>query len=142
MVDPELIADRLGRLDAYLKILRRLARYSREDLTGDPLTLGGAERFLHKAIESCLDIANHIVATERLRSPSGYADIFAVLAENGILPEEFLPIMQDMARFRNRLVHLYWEIESEIIYRILQSHLDDFERFRKYILIFLKKEKK
>lgn len=65
-----------------------------------------------------------------------------LIAENEILPEEFLPIMQDMARFRNRLVHLYWELESEIIYRILQSHLDDFERFRKYILIFLKKEKK
>jgi len=44
-----------------------------------------------------------------------------------------------MARFRNRLVHLYWDVEAETIYNILQSHLSDFERFREYILRYLER---
>ncbi len=42
-----------------------------------------------------------------------------------------------MARFRNRLVHLYWDVESEAVYEILQTRLDDFEQFKGYALAYL-----
>jgi len=44
-VDPSLIGDRLRRLDEYLATLRRLAHLSRQELTGDPVPLGSAERY-------------------------------------------------------------------------------------------------
>jgi uncharacterized protein YutE (UPF0331/DUF86 family) len=106
-VDPTVIGDRLRRLDEYLVTLRHLAGLPREKLTRDPVFLGSAERYLQVAIEACLDIANHIIAAERLRPPRDYADAFSVLSETGILPVEFLPVAHRMARFRNRLVHLY-----------------------------------
>jgi uncharacterized protein YutE (UPF0331/DUF86 family) len=34
-----------------------------------------------------------------------------------------------MARFRNRLAHLYWEIDEEELYAILQHNLDDLDEF-------------
>ena len=34
-----------------------------------------------------------------------------------------------MARFRNRLVHIYWKIDVDLLYMILQEDLADFERF-------------
>ena len=105
-IDPSLIGDRLQRLDEYVTTLRRLAGMPRETLTGDRVPLGSAERYLEVAIEACLDVANHIIAGDHLRRPENYADAFAVLSEAGILPTEFLPTMQRMARFRNRLVHL------------------------------------
>jgi len=136
-VDPSLIADRLQRLDGYLATLRRLARLPCERLARDPVSLGSAERYLQIAIETCLDITNHIIASERLRPPRDYADAFAVLTQAGLLPPEFLPTAQRMARFRNRLVHLYWDIDAETVYEILQTRLDDFDRFKGYILSFL-----
>lgn len=36
-------------------------------------------------------------------------------------------------RFRNRLVHLYWEVDDGEVYRILTTRLDDLERFLKEI---------
>jgi uncharacterized protein YutE (UPF0331/DUF86 family) len=34
-----------------------------------------------------------------------------------------------MARFRNMLVHMYWKIEYEIVFDILQENLDDLRQF-------------
>jgi len=136
-VDSTLLQDRLARLDEYLATLRRLAALPREELLKDPIPLGSAERHLQVAIEVCLDIANHIIAAEKLRAPQDYADAFAVLAEAGLLPVEFLPVVQRMARFRNRLVHLYWDVDAETIYEILRTRLDDFDRFKGYLLAFL-----
>jgi len=32
-----------------------------------------------------------------------------------------------MARFRNRLVHLYWDVSTEQLHEFLQTELADFE---------------
>jgi uncharacterized protein YutE (UPF0331/DUF86 family) len=42
-----------------------------------------------------------------------------------------------MVQFRNRLVHLYWEVDEEIVYAILQNNLDDFDIFARYILDYM-----
>lgn len=34
-----------------------------------------------------------------------------------------------MARFRNRLVYIYWDISDPEPYRILLTHLEDFRTF-------------
>jgi uncharacterized protein YutE (UPF0331/DUF86 family) len=34
-----------------------------------------------------------------------------------------------MAKFRNRLVHLYWQIDDVQVHEIIQSRLDDFKKF-------------
>ena len=133
-VDPALIGDRFRRLDTYLSTLRRLAQIPREELIEDLVPLGSAERYLEVSIEVCLDIAHHIIAAEKLRHPQDYADAFSVLVEADFIPASFLPTAQRMARFRNRLVHLYWDMDAEAIYQILQTRLDDFDRFKGYIL--------
>jgi uncharacterized protein YutE (UPF0331/DUF86 family) len=88
-------------------------------------------------VESCLDVSNHIIASERFRSPKNYAESFEILTEQGIFPATFLPTLRRMVQFRNRLVHLYWEIDAEIIYEILQKNLGDFDIFVKHILSYM-----
>jgi len=48
--------------------------------------------------------------------------------------------MRQMAGFRNRLVHLYWEIDDELIYDYLQSELGDFDEFVRHILRFVEQD--
>jgi len=38
-----------------------------------------------------------------------------------------------MTGMRNRLVHLYWEVDAIVLYDILQSNLSDFDRFKAYV---------
>lgn len=80
MVKPEVVRKRLNKLDEYLSILRGLQRYSFEEFVDDPEHYGSAERFLHLAIETVVDLGNHVIAEmalgtvncpQRLRQPWG-----------------------------------------------------------------------
>ncbi len=133
MIDKRIVENIFHNLDGYLEQLHRLAALEPDAFMDDPLMTGAAKYYLQVAIESCIDLANHFIARQGYRAPQSYADSFTILAENHIVPEDFLPTLQKMARMRNRLVHLYWEIDADILYMTLQNHLDDFTRFEKYI---------
>ncbi|MEK7172893.1 MAG: HepT-like ribonuclease domain-containing protein [Patescibacteria group bacterium] len=45
-----------------------------------------------------------------------------------------------MAGYRNRLVHLYWNVSKEEVLNTLQNELSDFQEFIGYIENFLAKE--
>ena len=83
-----------------------------------------AERLLQTAVEACLDIGKHIIAQERLRFPKDNQEVFTVLSEEEIIPKDLLPHLQDMARFRNLLVHEYAKIDNAIVYGILKKRLE------------------
>lgn len=48
------------------------------------------------------------------------------MAEEGVLKNEILDDLVAMAKFRNRLVHLYLEVNNDQLHAILLSRLDDF----------------
>lgn len=137
MIDAEILEGIFRRLDDYLRQLYQLAALRRKELVSDLIQIGAAKYYLQVAIESCLDVANHIIARQGFRAPESYADTFTVLAENGVIPQDFLSTAHKMARMRNRLVHLYWEVDADIVYETLQKNLNDFERFKTFIDNFL-----
>ncbi len=138
MVDLDTVADILAHLDTYLGQLRDLAACPREDLRHDLIRLGAAKHYLQVAIECCIDLANHIIAQQGFRSPTSYADVFTVLAENRVIERDFLPTAHQMVKMRNRLVHLYWEVDPDLLYDILQNNLGDFDRFKAAVLAFIR----
>ena len=130
MIDAAKLEGIVRNLDKYVGYLRRLAAMPKDDLLADFTKTGSVRHYLHVAIECCLDAANHIIAARSLRPPSDHADTFTVLGEAGLVPAHFVPTLQQMARLRNRLVHLYWEVDDEILYQIITSELDDLDRFK------------
>lgn len=52
-----------------------------------------------------------------------------MLSDNGIIDNKDVSIYFNMAKFRNRIVHMYFDISDEMIYDIVQNNIDDFERF-------------
>ncbi len=140
MVDPDTLASILGNLRGYLKKLAILAALPEEAFLRDFTNVESAKHLLQVSIECCLDIAHHIVADEGYRTPTDYYDTFVVLHENSILPESFMPTLRQMVSFRNRVVHLYWDVDDEMVYRILQENLGDVETYIGYILDFVQSE--
>lgn len=129
MVDRPKLDSMLSNLRAYVAVLKALASVSRDAFLANPDKRGNAKYHFVIAIECCIDVGNHIIASERLRIPRDNADVFTVLVENGFCPEELHESLRAMARFRNRLVHLYWDVDDDLLYGYLQDHLDDFDRF-------------
>ena len=134
MVNRKKVEGLLATLNSYIGKLQILSVYSKQAFLSDFTKVESAKHLLQVSVECCLNISHHIIASERFRSPKSYADAFVILTEEFILPEEFLPTLQQMAQFRNRLVHLYWEIDEEAIYDILQKNLGDFSKFINYVL--------
>ena len=138
LVSPERIEEKFRRLQEYLAVLRELRGVPAQDLLGDLVRLGSIKYYLQVSIESCIDVAQHVIASEGFRPPNDYADTFTVLAERGILQREFAERLRRMAKFRNRLVHLYGEIDDQHVVRVLVEDLGDFDLFRERILALLK----
>jgi uncharacterized protein YutE (UPF0331/DUF86 family) len=53
-----------------------------------------------------------IIARNGLRTPEDYADTFRVMEEKGAFDSEFTSALTQMSRFRNRLVHIYWDMDD------------------------------
>ncbi|HLF25237.1 MAG TPA: DUF86 domain-containing protein [Anaerolineae bacterium] len=137
MIDREKVTAIFRRMDGYMRQLQLMAAAPPEQIIGDPVKFAATEHFLQLCAESCIGVANHIIAAQRLRAPQDYADTFAVRVENQIVPETMLPRLQAIARFRNLVVHLYWEIDPKQVYAIMRNNLDDFQAFEDRVLEYL-----
>jgi uncharacterized protein YutE (UPF0331/DUF86 family) len=115
-------------------VLRDLAGRDRESFLADVHLVSSARYNFIVAIEGMIDTCNHIISQNGLRAPSDYADTFSVCGENSFFTEEQVTTFSSMARFRNRLVHIYWDINDDEIYNILKNRLDDFEHFIQAVL--------
>ncbi|WP_448383129.1 type VII toxin-antitoxin system HepT family RNase toxin [Desulfosoma sp.] len=70
-----------------------------------------------------------MISANRWREPTSDRDVFQVLAENKVLAESHLARFQDMASFRNLLVHAYEKVDPEVVFGIFRTRLDDFLLF-------------
>ena len=129
MVDRPKLDAILSNLRGYVEVLRRLALVPGHEFLADADKVGSAKYHFVVAIECCIDIANHIIASGKLRVPRNTADSFVVLVEAGICPAELESPLKAMARFRNRLVHLYWDVDDHLVAEYLTNSLVDFDRF-------------
>lgn len=80
-----------------------------------------------------ISIGNHIIARLGLRNLKDFADIFNILEDANIINAESAKIYLTMARFRNRIVHIYWDVDLDEVYKIMEHNLIDFERYIKDI---------
>ncbi|PKO21029.1 MAG: DUF86 domain-containing protein [Chloroflexi bacterium HGW-Chloroflexi-1] len=139
MVDLDKLEGIFRNLDRCQAILRDLAQLPKADLLSDLGRLGGAKYYLQVAVECCVDAANHLISRQNWRAPKSHSDSFVILAENGVIPTEFLRTTRQMVGMRNRLVHLYWEVDAETVYETLQNNLGDFDRFEAAVFAYLRR---
>lgn len=109
--------------------LLQLATLAEDQFLTDRIALGATKYYLQSSIEVMLDIANHIMTRKGLGTFEMHAKTFETLAEQGILRREYLDTYLQMIGLRNRLVHVYEEVDPAVLYRIIRQELEDFDRF-------------
>lgn len=136
-VDPIRIRDLLGNMADARRRLRELGQLSETDFLDDYRNTESAKYLLIVTTEAAIDLCNHVVARQGGRSPQDYADYFAILAELGVITSDLANRLRRMARFRNLLVHLYWQVDNRRVYQIIQDDLGDLDAFRQQVLNWL-----
>ena len=131
------ILNKLERLQKYVRILNSYKKYSFQDINEDFTLRGAIERYLEVSLECCIDIGEMIISSRGLRKPETYREVIEILGEEDILPQGFAERFAEAAKFRNILVHMYAEIDVEMVYEILQNNLGDFDEFARHIARYL-----
>jgi uncharacterized protein YutE (UPF0331/DUF86 family) len=114
-----------------LERLEDLQKLTKAEFIADPHKIGSAKYNLIVAIEGAVDLCNHVISKNGFRTPEDYTDTFMVMKEKGAFDERFTSSLIQMVRFRNRLVHIYWDIDDAELYRIIQTNLQDIRQFLK-----------
>lgn len=142
MLNIDAVTLRLDKVEQNVSLLKELAALSFSDFQKNPVNFQAAQHLLQVAIEACLNIGSHIISAMGGRRPKEYKDIFIILGEENVLTTDFANKLVPMAKFCNMLVHLYFEVGIEEIYRIMQEDIGDFNEFSRRISEFLKEYEK
>ena len=84
---------------------------------------------LQMAIQTCIDIAAHIISAEGFGVPGSTSEMFYLLEENGYLPGSLADKMVKAVGLRNLIVHEYTKIELERVFEIAEKDIDDLDEY-------------
>lgn len=88
---------------------------------------------LERAVQTCVDIASHILAGADVPAPASMAECFEDLRKLGMISPEIAMRMRKAVGFRNIAVHSYQEINWKVVYSIITTRLDDFVDFSRAV---------
>ncbi len=128
MVDVNRVEARIQRLEEVLERLDEVRRAGDEAYLTDARQRAATEHWLQVAIQICIDLGTQVVSERSARPPADYAEVFKILGEQGVIPDELALRLGDAARQRNLIVHLYMEIDDQAVFASL-AYLDDLREF-------------
>ncbi|HIC94036.1 MAG TPA: DUF86 domain-containing protein, partial [Anaerolineae bacterium] len=120
--------------------LRRLGKRfdSFEAFQADVDTRELCVHYLRIALESVLDICRHFLAVKGVRlAELDTTNLIELAGEKGLLEPSFAHKIRDMAGMRNAIVHVYWRLDYQAIYRAVTEGLYDLDEFARQVRDYL-----
>ena len=128
-LDVEVVRGRCQEIEQALVRLDRIRSEGRAHFLANRDTQDIACYRLLTAIEAALALCYHVSARRLRRVPEDYSGCFEELETAGLIAASLSRRLQQMARFRNLLVHVYWTIDYNRIFDVLEHDLDDLREF-------------
>jgi len=129
LYDEDRLAKLSSELNNALNQLVRLESIPEADFLKDTDKIASAKYHFLLAIQSAIDICLHLISMNKLSAPADYADAFRIIGSAANLESDYTTRLENAARFRNRLVHLYWMVDTVELRRILSEDLIDLRNF-------------
>jgi len=131
--DNDIILEKTGNIQRCLHRIKEVTQLNPERLevidVQDIFVLN-----LQRAIQSAIDLANHIISSEGWGLPRTLKESFETLAKKKVINQPLATQLKKMVGFRNIAIHDYSKIDVNILKSILKTHLVDLERFYMAIL--------
>ncbi len=139
-LDISKIKNLISEIEENVLALKEFSSMPLEKFKADKKNYGLCEHHLRRALEGVLTIGTHILSRLPAKTKD-YQEIILSLGKLGIIPKDFAEKNKQLAGYRNRMVHIYWEISEEEIYKITKEHLADIEKFCEYYLNYARAQK-
>lgn len=127
---------RVNEIREAIKEIREYLSVPEEEFWKDHRNILAIEQLLLRAIEATGGICLHLAAKKLKRGAESLAHCFEILGE-GLIDKKRADSLIKMSRFRNILIHKYWEVDEKRIYEYAKNNLEDFENFLKAVHQFL-----
>jgi len=123
-------------------VIERCVARAREEYAANPATFAtdftrqdAAILNIQRACEAALDMGQHLIRREKLGVPQSARDVFALLAQGGWIDATLADSLKRMVGFRNIAVHDYQVLQLPITVSIIETHLDEFLRYSRAVLL-------
>ena len=125
--DPDIVLAKSSTVRKCLRAIREVR--AQPDPVREWMILDVTILNLQRAVQACLDLANHLIALNGWELPRSARHSIEILAAKVVLPPEILPAVVGMVGFRNIAVHDYTALNPAIVESLVRDHLGDLEVF-------------
>jgi uncharacterized protein YutE (UPF0331/DUF86 family) len=128
-VDIETLKTKAFAIRENVSKIRQYAGLSDEQFWADERNLLSIKLLMIQIIEDAIAVCSHIMTRRGGQAPSSYPECFSGLARLGVLDSALAERLMAMARFRNLLVHRYWQIDDQRVLELARKDIDDLEAY-------------
>lgn len=114
---------------------------TRDKIEQDTKFAAAVKYFIQTAVETCSNIAEHIIFGLNLGHPETTKELFPILFKEKLIVEDLAGKLSNAAGLRNILVHQYRDVDCGILSDSATIGLNDLREFAKAINNFLEKQK-
>ena len=137
-MNPDLVKAKLENLARCLARIREKTPATKEQFLEDYDSQDLVMKNLERAVQVCVDVANHILSDKDSPPPASMAMAFSFLNRKAVLNRELADKMQSTVGLRNLAVHEYESLDYGRIYDSVTAGLGVFEDYARAILTYLK----
>lgn len=135
-INKDLVSKKLDFLNNYLHKIESMD-FSEEVFINDADIHDLIVFRLQQAVETCIDIAAHIIAGLDAPQKETAKDAFVFLGEKEIIDQDLAKRMGQAADFRNRAVHGYNNFDYELLFKDYKEDIRDLRNFGSGIVKYL-----
>lgn len=139
-LDFEKIKKRISEIEEAIIEIQKIISIDEDKFWIDKRNITSIKYYLIEAIESLGALCVHIIAKKLGKSSNSLGECFKLLKENNIISENLSLKLIKIAKFRNKLINRYWEIDDKLVYDYAKNELNDFKDFITEVKNYLSNE--
>ena len=128
-IDQEKIKQRIAEINAAKEEIARLSLLDDKEFWEKKENVAALKYYLLQIVESVGSICVHVAAKKFNKGVSVFGECFEILNKEGFLDDDLASRLRKMAKFRNKLIHQYWDIDDKKILEYAKKDLGDVDDF-------------
>jgi uncharacterized protein YutE (UPF0331/DUF86 family) len=136
-IEPAIVLTKLDFMTNYLDNLRRFEYITLEEYLNDYNTQLIVERLLQLIIQVAIDLNRYLLKQLGIEQPATNFELFLEMARRSIITMELAETLAPSGSLRNRLVHLYEEIDSVQVHQAIHKALSNYPIYQRQIASYL-----
>lgn len=136
-IAPEIVLNKLNFMMNYLDSLKHFEFITLEEYLNDYNKQLVVERLLQLIIQVAIDVNRYLLKQLGIEQPETNFEIFREVGRRGIITMELAEKLAPSGSLRNRLVHMYEEIDPVMVHKAIQKALQNYPIYQRQVTSYL-----